>query len=108
VAQAYLTLADPEDEDGRIRLSESKDAFAPGARVSLADWSRTMKGAHLASAAIRLASIDEVLDRANDGRAPSIRNAASISGRARPSLMILPGAHARSGSTSLPPQAVTG
>jgi hypothetical protein len=69
VAQAYLPLADPEDEDGRIRLSESKDAFAPGARVSLAEWSRTMKGAHLASAAIRLASIDEVLDRANDGRA---------------------------------------
>jgi hypothetical protein len=68
VAQVYLDLADPEGGEDEIPLGATKDAFVSGARLSLDDWSRAQKAAHLASAAIRLASIDQVLDKAHEGR----------------------------------------
>lgn len=69
VARKYLELGDPGHEAGAVGLSATKDAFRSGACVSVAEWALTMKAAHLASAAIRLTSIDEVLARANERRA---------------------------------------
>lgn len=66
VARAYLHLADPE-AIGDVGLSETKRAFVCG-HLNAADWSQVMKGAHLASAAIRLACIDDVLEEAHAGR----------------------------------------
>ncbi len=67
VAREYLRLADPR-AIGDVGLSETKSAFTRG-RLSAGDWSQVVKGAHLASAAIRLACIDDVLEQANTGRA---------------------------------------
>jgi hypothetical protein len=66
VAREYLCLADPE-LIGNVGLSETKSAFTRG-RLSADDWSQVMKGAHLASAAIRLACIDDVLKDTPAGR----------------------------------------
>jgi len=68
VAQVYLETASPEGEDCAMPLGATKDAFAPGTRLSPDDWSLAVRAAHLASAAIRLGSIDDVLRRANTGR----------------------------------------
>jgi hypothetical protein len=68
VAQVYLEMVGPEGEECTIPLGATKDAFVSGARLSLDDWSRAMKAAHLASAAIRLSSIDQVLDKGHHGR----------------------------------------
>jgi len=52
VAREYLALADP---------GETAAGFTSGARLSPATWSRALKAAHLASAAIRLASLTQAL-----------------------------------------------
>ena len=66
VAREYLRLGDPEHASG-VGMSANKNTFMRGPTSPVA-WSEVMKGAHLASAAIRLASIDEVLKRAGRGR----------------------------------------
>jgi len=66
VAREYLRLGDPEHASG-VGMSANKNTFMRGP-ISPVAWSEVMKAAHLASAAIRLASIDEVLKRAGKGR----------------------------------------
>lgn len=66
VAREYLRPAEP-GAIGAVGLSETKSAFAAG-RLTAADWEQVTKGAHLASAAIRLACMDDVLSTTPAGR----------------------------------------
>ncbi len=65
IAQHYLQLAEPAERETRETLGMTKDDFLPG--VPLTERTRHLIaiGAHLSSAAIRLASIEDVLDDAN-------------------------------------------
>ena len=68
MARVYLDLADPEGEDDSIPLGATSTPSRRGAHLRIDDWAQAVRVAHLASAAIRLASIDQVLDKAHKGR----------------------------------------
>lgn len=59
VAREYLALADPGAADEPTPLGETAAGFTSGARPSPTTWSRALKAAHLASAAIRLAPLTQ-------------------------------------------------
>jgi len=67
VAQEYLRRGDPSGIR-EVVMSETTAAFLRG-RLTAEDWSKVTKGADLASAAIRLASIEDVLRAAGQDRA---------------------------------------
>jgi hypothetical protein len=66
VAQEYLRLGDPPMLSRDIKMGEAAEAVT---RATAVEWSQTMLAAHLASTAIRLASIDHVLKTAKEARA---------------------------------------
>lgn len=67
VAREYLELATPPAAMRDTRMSANADAFTK-TTVTNSEWSQTMLVAHLASAAVRLASIDAVLKKGGVGR----------------------------------------
>src|SRR5262245_7821835 len=66
VAHEYLRLAKPPQEFESLALSNAASAFAK-ATLDHSEWAQTMLGAHLASAAVRLASADEILEKTRTG-----------------------------------------
>lgn len=67
VAREYLRVADPPATTHDIKMGQTAKALAK-ATLTEPEWSQTMIGAHLASAAVRLTSIDEVLKTAKEAR----------------------------------------
>ena len=67
VAREYLHVADPPAASRDIKMGQTAKALAK-ATLTEPEWSQTMIGAHLASAAVRLTSIDEVLKTAKEAR----------------------------------------
>jgi hypothetical protein len=67
MAQEYLRRADPSGLRDVV-MSDTTAAFLRG-RLTAEDWSKVTKGADLASAAIRLASIEDVLRAVGQDRA---------------------------------------
>lgn len=67
VAQEYLRLGQPPLMSRDTRMGDVGKPLARGT-LTATEWSQTMSGAHLASAAIRLASIDHVLEAAKEPR----------------------------------------
>ena len=67
IVEHYLTLAAPAQDEGTETFGMTKDDFMPG--IPLTDRSRhlTRVSAHLSSAAIRLASIEDVMKDAGVG-----------------------------------------
>ena len=67
VAREYLARADPPAALRGIRMGDSALAFGR-ATLTPGEWDQTLFSAHLASAAVRLASIEAVLKKAGVGR----------------------------------------
>jgi hypothetical protein len=84
VAREYLELGSPPAALRDIRMSANANAFTKKL-VTNSEWSQTMLGAHLTSAAVRLASIDAVLKKGGVGRATYIECLTYFS-RNRPTL----------------------
>src|SRR5215470_14998392 len=70
IAEEYLKLASPAQGEVTETLGMTKESFMPGAAVTENIRELTIVGAHLSSAAIRLASIEDVL-RESGNAAPS-------------------------------------
>ncbi len=66
VAREYLRLADPPEEFWGINMGKTANAFTEPT-LSASRWAQVLLGAHLASAAVRLATIDEVLEETTTG-----------------------------------------
>jgi hypothetical protein len=65
IAEYYLRFAQPAERETTETLGMTKDDFLPGVPLTANTCRLTPIGAHLSSAAIRLASIEEVLKDAN-------------------------------------------
>ena len=64
IVQHYLDLASPAKAEREETLGMTKDSYLPGATATESTRQLTIIGAHLSSAAIRLASIEDVLKNA--------------------------------------------
>jgi hypothetical protein len=65
IAEHYLQLAEPAERESIETLGMTKDDFLPGSPLTEMTQRLTPIGAHVSSAAIRLASIEEVLKDAD-------------------------------------------
>jgi hypothetical protein len=68
VAREYLRLGNPPPEYEDTRMGESADALTGALDPPASAWERTLIGAHLGSAAIRLASTEAVLTKGGIAR----------------------------------------
>ena len=66
VAVEYLQLGRPPTALEGLTLSNAVSAFSKGT-LDDSEWSQTKLGAHLASAAVRLACADELLEKTHTG-----------------------------------------
>jgi hypothetical protein len=66
VARAYLQHSDPPAETRQVLMGAMTASFT-GERLTAAEWAHTLRTAHLASAAVRLAAVDELLEETQTG-----------------------------------------
>jgi hypothetical protein len=66
VARAYLRLSDPPAEMRQALMGAMTASFA-GERLTAVEWVHTLHTAHFASAAVRLAAVDELLEETQPG-----------------------------------------
>jgi hypothetical protein len=66
IAETYLDLSSPASAETRETLGMTKYAFMPGSALDPRTRALAILGAHISSAAIRLASVENVLERAGE------------------------------------------
>lgn len=84
IAQHYLSLAAPAGKEGVETLGMTKHDFMPGAPINERTRGLAIIGAHISSAAIRLASVEEILTSANEPNLPYVECRAYFRGEASP------------------------